>query len=195
MILSRPKAINFKTMNLNKAIIVGRLTRDPEARTTTSGHNLTNFALATNRVWNDQQGNRQESTEFHNIVAFGRLAEICSQYLNKGRLVLIEGRIQTRSWQDQNGVKKYRTEIVAENMQMGPGAQTRNDNFSAGQNNSPAPAQSNEKPSEDIPVIDSEEPIDSQEEPITNQNDGQPEQTESQNQTTDQEINPKNIPF
>jgi len=108
-------------MNLNKAFVLGRLTRDPETRTMPSGQSVTNFGLATNRVWNDDQGQRQEKVEFHNIVAFRRLAEICSQYLKKGSLVLIEGRLQTSSWDDQQtGVKKYRTEIVAENMQMGP---------------------------------------------------------------------------
>lgn len=108
-------------MNLNKAFVLGRLTRDPETRTMPSGQLVASFGLATNRVWNDDQGQRQEKVEFHNIVAFRRLAEICSQYLKKGSLVLIEGRLQTSSWDDkQTGVRKYRTEIIAENMQMGP---------------------------------------------------------------------------
>ncbi|PJE59208.1 MAG: single-stranded DNA-binding protein, partial [Candidatus Portnoybacteria bacterium CG10_big_fil_rev_8_21_14_0_10_43_39] len=107
-------------MNLNKAFILGRLTRDPEVRTTTAGGNVVNFSIATNRVWSDKSGNKQDATEYHNVVTFGKLADICSQYLSKGRLVLIEGRIQTRSWQDKDGNKKYWTEIVAENMQMGP---------------------------------------------------------------------------
>jgi len=110
-------------MNLNKAIIVGRITNNPESRATNTGNAISHFSLATNRVWTDQSGQKQEMPEFHNIVAFGRLAEICNQYLTKGQIVLIEGRIQTRSWDDQNGVKKYRTEIIAENMQMGPRAQ------------------------------------------------------------------------
>ena len=93
-------------MNYNKAVIVGNLTRDPETRTIPSGQPVASFAIATNRIWNDKEGNRQEATEFHNVVAFGKLADICSRYLNKGRLVLIEGRIQTRSWQDQDGKKK-----------------------------------------------------------------------------------------
>jgi single-strand DNA-binding protein len=107
-------------MNVNKAIVCGNLTRDPEAKTLPSGQSISNFGVATNRIWNDQDGNRQEATEFHNIVAFGKLAEICNQYLARGRLVYIDGRIQTRSWDDQDGNKKYRTEIVAETMQMGP---------------------------------------------------------------------------
>lgn len=107
-------------MNLNRAIILGNLTRDPEVRTTPNGQTVANFGVATNRIWKDQSGNKQQQAEFHNIVAFGRLGEICSQYLKKGNLVLIEGRIQTRSWQGQDGVKRYRTEIITENMQLGP---------------------------------------------------------------------------
>jgi len=108
-------------MNLNKVFLIGRLTRDPESRTLPSGQAVSNFGLATNRVWTNQTSNeKQEQTEFHNIVAFGKLAEICNQYLTKGGLVLIEGRLQTRNWQDQNGGTKYRTEIIAERLQMGP---------------------------------------------------------------------------
>lgn len=109
-------------MNLNRAILIGRLTRDPETRTTTSGQTVAHFGLATNRVWNNQEGQRQESTEFHNVVAWARLAEICNQYLRKGSLVMVEGRLQTRSWQAQDGTTKYRTEVVAENIQLGPRA-------------------------------------------------------------------------
>jgi len=106
-------------MNLNKALIIGNLTRDPEIRTTTSGQSVASFGVATNRVWkNPSTGERQTSTEFHNIVAWGRLAEICQQYLKKGSKVYIEGRLQTRSWDDPSGVKKYRTEIIATNMIM-----------------------------------------------------------------------------
>jgi len=108
-------------MNLNKAFLIGRLTRDPESRTLPSGQSISNFGIATNRVWTNPENNeKQEQTEFHNIVAFGKLADICNQYLKKGGLVMVEGRIQTRSWQDQNGGTKYRTEIVAERLQMGP---------------------------------------------------------------------------
>ena len=145
-------------MNLNKAIVVGRLTRDPETKALPSGQSVSNFGLATNRVWNDQSGNKQEATEFHNIVAFGKLADICSNYLSKGRLILIEGRIQTRSWEGQDGQKRYRTEIVAENMQMGPrpgGAveQDRGNIPDTPQKESTPPTQ------EEIPVIEAEEPI------------------------------------
>ena len=106
-------------MDLNKVMIIGRLTRDPEARTTPQGTPVTTFSVATGRVWKDQQGNQQEKTEFHNIVAWRRLAEITAQYLTKGRQVYIEGYLQTRSWDDAtSGQKRYRTEIVADNMIM-----------------------------------------------------------------------------
>ena len=107
-------------MYLNKVFIFGNLTRDPELRSLPSGRPVTNFGVATNRVWNDKDGNRQESTEFHNIVAFGRQAETTAQYLRKGGSVLIEGRIQTRSWDADDGTKKYRTEIIADRIQFGP---------------------------------------------------------------------------
>jgi single-strand DNA-binding protein len=105
-------------MNLNKAMLIGNLTRDPETRTTPQGTNVTTFSIATNFVWTDQSGQKQEKVEFHNIVAWRKLADICSQYLSKGSKVYIEGRLQTRSWDDQTGNKRYRTEIVADNMIM-----------------------------------------------------------------------------
>jgi len=106
-------------MNLNKAMIIGRLTRDPEGRTTPSGRPVTSFSVATNRVWSDASGAKQEATEYHNVVLWGKLAEISAQYLVKGQEVYIEGRLQTRSWEGQDGVKRYSTEIVADTMQMG----------------------------------------------------------------------------
>jgi single-strand DNA-binding protein len=106
-------------MSLNKVLLIGNLTRDPELRSTPSGQSVANFAIATNRVWKDPQtGERKEAAEFHNIVMWRRLAEIAGQYLRKGSKIFLEGRLQTRSWQDQSGNKKYMTEIVAENMQM-----------------------------------------------------------------------------
>ncbi len=107
-------------MNFNKAFVLGNVTRDPEFRTTPTGQNVCSFGIATNRVWKDNAGQQQRAAEFHSIVAWGRLAEIANQYLKKGSLVFIEGRIQTRSWQDQGGQKRFRTEIVAETMQLGP---------------------------------------------------------------------------
>lgn len=106
-------------MDLNKVMIIGRLTRDPESRTTPQGTAITSFSVATGRVWKDQSGVQQEKTEFHNVIAWRRLAEITAQYLKKGRQVYIEGYLQTQSWDDKtSGQKRYRTEIVAENMIM-----------------------------------------------------------------------------
>jgi single-strand DNA-binding protein len=103
-------------MTLNKALIIGNLTRDPELRTTTSGQNVATFGVATSRVWTGSDGKKQEKTEFHNIVAWAKLADICSQYLTKGRKVYVEGHLQTREWDGQDGSKRNRTEIVAENV-------------------------------------------------------------------------------
>lgn len=105
-------------MNLNKAMIIGNLTRDPEVRNTPTGTQVATFSVATNQFWTDQSGQKQERTEFHNVVTWRRLAEICGQYLKKGSKVYIEGRLQTRDWVGQDGVKRYRTEIVADNMIM-----------------------------------------------------------------------------
>jgi len=107
-------------MYLNKAIIIGNLTRDPESRALPSGVPVTTFSLATNRVWKDKDGNKQENTDYHNIVVFGKQAENVAQYLKKGSSALVEGRIQTRSWEGNDGVKKYMTEIVADRVQFGP---------------------------------------------------------------------------
>lgn len=108
-------------MYLNKVYLYGNLTRDPEMKSLPSGSKVTQFSLATNRVYKDQSGARQEQTEYHNIVVFGRQAETSAQYLKKGQGVLIEGRIQTRSWDDKTtGEKKYRTEIIADAVQFGP---------------------------------------------------------------------------
>lgn len=105
-------------MNLNKVMLIGNLTRDPESRNTTTGQTVVNFGLATNHAWKDESGAKKEKAEFHNIVVWGKLAEICSKYLNKGRKVYLEGRLQTRDWQDQSGIKHYKTEVVADNMIM-----------------------------------------------------------------------------
>ncbi len=142
-------------MNLNKAIIVGRLTQEPEKRTIpNSGTNVVNFSMATNNFYKNSAGERQESTDFHNIVLFGNLADIASQYLKKGSLALIEGRIQTRSWDGKDGVKRYRTEIVGEKLQFGP--------RSEGEGNSPKKnnfANNNQDQDKEIPVINEDDEI------------------------------------
>ncbi|PIP34182.1 single-stranded DNA-binding protein [Candidatus Falkowbacteria bacterium CG_4_10_14_0_2_um_filter_48_10] len=105
-------------MNLNKAMIIGNLTRDPEMRTTPSGINVTSFSVATNYVWKDQSGQKQEKAEYHNCIAWRRLGEIAGQYLRRGAKVFVEGRLQTRDWVGPDGGKRYRTEIIAENLIM-----------------------------------------------------------------------------
>jgi single-strand DNA-binding protein len=105
-------------MDLNKVQIIGRITQDIELRQTPNGQNVTTISLATNRNWTDGQGNKQEQAEFHNVVLWAKLAEIASQYLAKGKKCYIEGRLQTRSWEAQDGSKRYKTEIVGENMIM-----------------------------------------------------------------------------
>jgi single-strand DNA-binding protein len=110
-------------MYLNKVFLYGNLTRDPELKALPSGSQVANFGLATNRTYKDKNGAKQEATEFHNIVAFGRTAEVIAQYMKKGRPIFVEGRIQTRSWDDkESGKKNYRTEIVVDNFQFGADA-------------------------------------------------------------------------
>lgn len=109
-------------MNINKAIIIGRLTADPEQKALPSGQAVTSFSLATSRIWKDQSGKQQEASDFHNIVVFGRQAETAGQYLKKGQIAAVEGRLQTRSWDGKDGQKRYRTEIVADRVQFGPKA-------------------------------------------------------------------------
>ncbi len=106
-------------MYINKVILFGNLTRDPEVRALPSGMNVCNFSIATNRVYKDRDGKKQEQTDFHNVVVFGRQADTVNQYLKKGSSAYVEGRMQTRSW-DKDGVKQYRTEVVADSVQFGP---------------------------------------------------------------------------
>jgi single-strand DNA-binding protein len=104
--------------SVNKVILIGNLGKDPEVRHTPSGAAVANFSIATNESWNNREGQREERTEWHRVVAFGKLADICGQYLKKGKQVYIEGRLQTRSWEDRDGNKRYTTEVVASNMTM-----------------------------------------------------------------------------
>ncbi len=162
-------------MNLNKVILVGRLTRDPELRSTPSGSPVCSFGLATNRVWQDRETReKKQETEYHNIVLWRRLAEIASQYLRKGSLVLIEGRLQTRSWEDPSGNKRQKTEVVAESLQLAPRSLGREESpKNEGQSQSQGqPSQAYKPPASSIP----EEEI-----PIIEENEG--------------EINVEEIPF
>ncbi len=147
-------------MNLNKVIVVGRLTQDPEKRTIPeSGLSVTSFSVATNSYFKNKSGENQERTEFHDMVLFGNLADIASQYLQKGSLALFEGRLQTRSWEDKEGNKRYRTEIVGERLQFGPrqaggGGSSEKEEYKKGSN--PSKGKQSEK---EIPVIDEDDEI------------------------------------
>ncbi len=135
-------------MNLNKAMIIGNLTRDPELKNTPSGQSVASFSVATNLVWTDQSGQQQKKTEFHNIIAWRKLADVCSRYLHKGSKVYIEGRLQTTDWTGQDGVKRYRTEIVAENMIMLDNKNSA-DQMGGGSGNNNAVIEIPEEPSDD----------------------------------------------
>ncbi|MCX6760583.1 MAG: single-stranded DNA-binding protein [Candidatus Nealsonbacteria bacterium] len=139
-------------MNLNKAFLIGRLTRDPETKSLPSGQPVTSFGMATDRFYYDKSGGKQQKTEFHNIVIFGKLAEVAAQYLLKGSLAYIEGRIQNRTWKDQSGNQKYRSEIIAERMQLGP--------KSAKKETSGFEQKPQEAPVEEIPIIEEDKEID-----------------------------------
>lgn len=170
-------------MNLNKAFVLGNVTRDPEVRALPSGQQVTSFGVATNRFYTDQSGQKQQDAEFHNVVCFGKLADIASRYLNKGGLVFIEGRIKTRNWQNAQGIKQYRTEIIAETLQLGPkkydgsGGGQYQKSFSPQENQSPNSSSSGEI----IPVIDESAP------PANFANIEEPK--------PDEEIDIKDIPF
>ena len=153
-------------MNLNKIFILGRLTADPQLRTTPSGQSVTSFAVATNRIWTDKSGSRKESAEYHNVVAWGKQAEIASQFLTKGSMVLVEGRLQTRSWQTRQGEQRKTTEVICERLQLGPRRS------GSGEGKVAPGAEVREAqplPVEEVPVIDLEE--------------------------TKEEINPEDLPF
>ena len=125
-------------MYINKAMIYGNLTRDPESRALPNGTPVTSFSVATNRVYKDKAGAKQESVDFHNVVAFARQAEVIAQYLRKGSSVYVEGRIQTRTWDDKDGTKKYRTEIVADTIQFGPKSGGATGEYTGGASSAPA---------------------------------------------------------
>ncbi len=155
-------------MNLNKVMLVGRLTRDVETRNTPAGQTVATISMATNRFWKDKNGQRQDQTEFHNVVLWGRLAEIAGQYLSKGQEAYVEGRLQTRKYTAKDGTERRVTEIVAENMQLGSRAQGQSSDTpssaSSFQSNTPsAPSASpaatapQEAPAESLPTINLDE--------------------------------------
>jgi len=151
-------------MNLNKVFLVGNLVSDPEMRSTTAGQSVCSFRLATNRVWNDKAGQRQQQAEYHNLVAWGKQAETIATYLRKGHMILVEGRLQTRSWDDkQSGQKRYTTEIIVENFQFGPkGATSTSTSASSPAPKMSKPASADEDESDndtlkDIPIIEEDQ--------------------------------------
>lgn len=144
-------------MNLNKVLIIGRLTADPQLRSTKSGQQVATFSLATNRVWNDKNNQKQEEVEYHNIVLWGRQAEVASKYLLKGQIAYVEGRLQTRDYEDKSGVKRKVTEIVAERVQFGPKAGGATGGRTAG--NSPAEAAPERPVVDEIPTINIDDEI------------------------------------
>jgi len=162
-------------MDFNKVILVGRVTANPELRTTPGGQSVTTVGIATNRTWTDKAGARQEATEFTNVVMWGRTAEIASQFLVKGATVLVEGRLQTRAWEDKQGQQRRTTEVLCERMQLGPrpmgsGApassfaaksQPANGNgFPSDGGQTASPTQASNPSQEELPVINFDEPGD-----------------------------------
>ena len=194
-------------MNLNKVFLIGRLAADPESRTTPSGQMVVTVRLATNRVWNNKAtGEKQEQVEFHTIVAWAGLADIITKYLRKGQMALFEGRLQTRSWQGSDGVKRYRTEIVADNMQLGPKAigstgSPQGSTYQSGGQVSKAPSyaptsqgydghsKASEGTSASASVKEEDIPVINEDAPVTN------DPIISDNEIEEKEINLKDIPF
>lgn len=143
-------------MDLNKVILVGRVTADPQLRSTPGGQSVTSFGLATNRTWTDKAGQKQEQVEFHNLVLWGKSAEIAGQYCVKGSMLLVEGRLQTRTWQDKQGQQRRTTEVLVERLQLGPRPQSAQGQSSAQPARRSAP-RANSGQDEEIPMINLEE--------------------------------------
>lgn len=160
-------------LNLNRAMIIGNLTKDPEMRYTPNGAAVTSFTVATNRKWTGQDGNPGEEVEFHDITAWGKLAEVASQILKKGAPAYVEGRLRTRSWEGQDGVKRYKTEIIAENL-IALSSKAGSGNFTPADN----PVEEISQPAKKTSVADNAKKTDKSEDPAT-----------------DDEINIEDIPF
>ena len=175
-------------MNLNKVFVLGNVTRDPEVRSLPSGQQVTSFSIATNRFYTSGTGEKKQEVEFHNIVCFGKLADISSRYLNKGSLVLIEGRIKTRNWMNAQQVKQYKTEIIAETMQLGPkggSAPSNSDGSNYGKSSFQIPEASKQ---DEIPVIEENYNLPSND-------DGEDSKKVSFDSGSPDEIDIKDIPF
>ncbi len=166
-------------MNLNRAFILGNVTQVPEAKALPSGQSVVSFGLATNRFYTDAAGAKKQDTEFHNIVAFGKLADICSRYLTKGSLLLVEGRLKTRNWQNASGVRQYKTEIIANSIQLGPKSTSTGNAY---------PKQG--------AIKDIQEEVKNDEIPIIEENYTPPASNETgSGQTDENEIDVRDIPF
>ncbi len=139
-------------MNLNKVFLIGNLTADPELRTTPSGQSVMEIRVATNRTWTDKSGKRQDQPEFHSVIIWGRQAEIVKQFLTKGSSIFIEGRLQTRNWDDKQGTRHWKTEVICERMQLGPRSSRSDGGFSA--DSQKGGSQENPKQEKEMPVID-----------------------------------------
>ncbi len=173
--------------DLNKAMIIGNLTRDPELRYTPNGQGVVSFSVATNRRWNDSATSEsKEEVEFHNIVAWGKLAEICNQYLVKGKKVYMEGRLQTRSWEGQDGVKRTRTEIIASDMRM----LDRKGEVSGGSQQEPS-----EPEVEEVKLEDSSQEGTKKEQKTESKNKSDKNTENKNEEKSSEEIDPEEIPF
>ncbi len=144
-------------MNINKVILVGRVTADPQLRSTPGGQSVSSFSIATNRTWKDKMGAKQEDVEFHNVVVWGKQAEIAVQYLKKGAMVFVEGRLQTRSWTDKQNATHKTTEVICEQLQLGPRptGTLANAGFKPQEDKAEAP----KAQAEEIPTVDIEDDI------------------------------------
>jgi single-strand DNA-binding protein len=147
-----------RIMNVNKVILVGRLTRDPEVRTTPAGQTVTSISIATSFNWTDKNGQKQSKAEYHNVILWRRLGEIAGQYMTKGQEVYIEGRLETRKYTDKSGIERWRTEIITDNMQLGSKPQGSSSFSKPYSPNTPAPSgPAKETPAEEIPTINLDE--------------------------------------
>jgi single-strand DNA-binding protein len=178
-------------VNLNKAFILGNVTRDPEVRSMPNGGQVTSFSIATNRFYTSSQGEKKTEAEFHNIVCFGKLADISARYLTKGSLIFIEGRIKTRNWQDTAGVKHYKTEIIADSLQLGPrgsGSPSGGSNYKSSAYAEASADKAEQSKQDEIPIIEENYT------PPANDN-PEDQKTVSLEDNAADEIDVKDIPF
>lgn len=182
-------------MNLNKAFVLGNVTRDPEVRSLPSGQQVANFSIATNRFYTSSSGEKKQEAEFHNVVCFGKLADIASRYLNKGSLVLIEGRIKTGNWVNSSGVKQYKTEIIAEMLQLGPKSSGASSGSSDDSDHMKPSFRGAESEKENLPTVEEDIPIIEENPTPPPDDDSVDKETVSLEDDAAEEIDIKDIPF